>query len=136
VLHAESADKRPIVGLSTPHECGSCRIRARLDCRAAIGASGALFIAWGLTPKSAEAFVGRFPYGNYVLKALAKLYSMALRLELREPEKQTAHSRVIQVLQALSTASETSIKVFRRGVVDCRIRAGGQAWRDLAPGSF
>jgi hypothetical protein len=42
----------------------------------------------------------------------------------------TAHFRVIQILQALSTASETSIKVFRRGVVDCRIRAGGQAWRE------
>ena len=33
-------------------------------------------LAWGLEPKSTEAFVGRLPYGNYVLKALAKLNSM------------------------------------------------------------
>jgi hypothetical protein len=35
----------------------------------------ALLIAWGLQPKGTEAFFGRLPYGNYVLKALAKLDS-------------------------------------------------------------
>jgi hypothetical protein len=29
--------------------------------------------AWGLEPKRTEEFVGRWPYGNYVLKGLAKL---------------------------------------------------------------
>ena len=33
----------------------------------------AFLIAWGLEPKRTEAFVGRLPYGNYLLKALAKL---------------------------------------------------------------
>jgi hypothetical protein len=32
----------------------------------------ALLIAWALQPKSTESF-GRLPYGNYVLRALAKL---------------------------------------------------------------
>ena len=32
-----------------------------------------LLFAWGLEPERTEAFVGRFPYGNYPLKALAKL---------------------------------------------------------------
>jgi hypothetical protein len=36
----------------------------------------ALIFAWGLEPKRTEEFVGRVPYGNYVLKALAKLDSM------------------------------------------------------------
>jgi hypothetical protein len=31
-----------------------------------------LFV-WGLEPKRTEEFVGRMPYGNYPLKALAKL---------------------------------------------------------------
>ncbi len=35
----------------------------------------AFLIAWGLEPKRTEAFVGRLPYGNYLLKALAKLDS-------------------------------------------------------------
>src|ERR1700730_16087758 len=35
----------------------------------------ALLIAWALQPKGTEAFSGRVPYGNYVLKALAKLDS-------------------------------------------------------------
>ena len=35
-----------------------------------------LLFAWGLEPKRTEAFVGRWPYGNHVLKALAKLDSM------------------------------------------------------------
>jgi hypothetical protein len=35
----------------------------------------ALLLAWALQPKGTEAFFGRFPYGNYVLKALAKLDS-------------------------------------------------------------
>ena len=45
----------------------------------------AFLIAWGLEPKRTEAFVGRLPYGNYLLKALAKLEFDALRPELREP---------------------------------------------------
>ena len=36
----------------------------------------ALLIAWALQPNGTEAFVGRLPYGNYVLRALAKLDSM------------------------------------------------------------
>jgi hypothetical protein len=32
----------------------------------------ALLIAWGMEPKRTEAFVGRLPLGNYLLKALAK----------------------------------------------------------------
>jgi hypothetical protein len=35
-----------------------------------------LLFAWGLEPKRTEAFVGRWPYGNYVLQALAKLDSL------------------------------------------------------------
>jgi hypothetical protein len=30
-------------------------------------------MAWGMQPKRTEAFVGRLPWGNYLLKALAKL---------------------------------------------------------------
>jgi len=36
-------------------------------------ALAASLIAWGLEPRRTEAFVGRLPYGNYLLKALAKL---------------------------------------------------------------
>jgi hypothetical protein len=32
-----------------------------------------LFIAWGQAPERTEAFVGRLPYGNFLLKELAKL---------------------------------------------------------------
>jgi hypothetical protein len=32
-----------------------------------------LLFAWGLEPKRTEEFIGRLPYGNYPLKALAKL---------------------------------------------------------------
>ena len=32
-----------------------------------------LLFAWGLEPKRTEAFVGRLPSGNYILKGLAKL---------------------------------------------------------------
>jgi len=32
-----------------------------------------LLFAWGLEPKRTEAFVGRLPSGDYVLKGLAKL---------------------------------------------------------------
>jgi hypothetical protein len=39
----------------------------------------ALLIAWALQPKGTEAFFGRFPYGNYVLKALANLDSILSR---------------------------------------------------------
>jgi hypothetical protein len=35
-----------------------------------------LLFAWALEPRNTEEFVGRLPYGNYVLKALAKLNSM------------------------------------------------------------
>jgi hypothetical protein len=33
----------------------------------------AFLMAWGMQPKRTEAFVGRLPWGNYLLKALAKL---------------------------------------------------------------
>jgi hypothetical protein len=33
----------------------------------------ALLIAWGMVPERTEVFVGRLPFGNYLLKALAKL---------------------------------------------------------------
>jgi hypothetical protein len=33
----------------------------------------AILMAWGMQPKRTEAFVGRLPWGNYLLKALAKL---------------------------------------------------------------
>jgi len=32
-----------------------------------------LLFAWGLEPKRTEEIIGRLPYGNYPLKALAKL---------------------------------------------------------------
>jgi hypothetical protein len=32
-----------------------------------------LLIAWGQAPERTEAFVGRLPYGNFLLKELAKL---------------------------------------------------------------
>lgn len=32
-----------------------------------------LLMAWGMEPKRTEAFAGRLPFGNYLLKALAKL---------------------------------------------------------------
>ena len=38
-----------------------------------------LLFAWGLEPKRTEAFVGRLPSGNYVLKAFAKLDSIISR---------------------------------------------------------
>ena len=44
-----------------------------------------LLFAWGLEPERTEAFVGRFPYGNYPLKALAKLDLMLPDRELRDP---------------------------------------------------
>jgi hypothetical protein len=33
----------------------------------------ALLIAWALQPKRTEEFIGRVPYGNYIIKALSKL---------------------------------------------------------------
>lgn len=36
----------------------------------------ALLFAWALEAKRTEEFVGRLPYGNHVLKALAKFDSM------------------------------------------------------------
>jgi Flp pilus assembly protein TadB len=36
----------------------------------------AFLIAWALDPKRMDAFVGRLPFGNYILRALAKLDSM------------------------------------------------------------
>jgi fucose permease len=36
----------------------------------------AFLIAWALDAKRTEAFVGRLPYGSYLLKALAKLDSI------------------------------------------------------------
>jgi hypothetical protein len=35
-----------------------------------------LLFAWGLEPKRTEEFIGRWPSGNYVLKALAKFDSI------------------------------------------------------------
>ena len=32
-----------------------------------------LLIAWGQAPERTETFVGRLPYGNFLLKELAKL---------------------------------------------------------------
>jgi hypothetical protein len=39
----------------------------------------ALLIAWGMEPNRTEAFIGRLPFGNYLLKALAKLDSIISR---------------------------------------------------------
>ena len=33
----------------------------------------AFLMAWGMEPKRTEAFVGRLPFGNHLLKVLAKL---------------------------------------------------------------
>jgi hypothetical protein len=44
-----------------------------------------LLFAWALEPKRTEAFVGRLPYSNYLLKALAKLDLVLPGRELREP---------------------------------------------------
>ena len=41
--------------------------------------------AWALEPTRTEAFVGRLPYGNYLLKALAKLDLVLPGRELGEP---------------------------------------------------
>jgi hypothetical protein len=41
--------------------------------------------AWALEPTRTEAFVGRLPYGSYLLKALAKLDLVLPGRELREP---------------------------------------------------
>jgi hypothetical protein len=35
-----------------------------------------LLFWWGLEPKLTEEFIGRWPYGSYILKALAKLESI------------------------------------------------------------
>ena len=45
----------------------------------------ALLFAWALEPERTEAFVGRLPYSNYLLKALAKLDLVLPGRELREP---------------------------------------------------
>ena len=44
-----------------------------------------LLFAWALEPNRTEAFVGRLPYGHYLLKALAKLDMMLPDRELGEP---------------------------------------------------
>ena len=41
--------------------------------------------AWALEPTRTEAFVGRLPYGNYPLKALAKLDLVLPGRKLSEP---------------------------------------------------
>jgi hypothetical protein len=41
--------------------------------------------AWALEPERMEAFVGRLPYSNYLLKALAKLDLVLPDRKLREP---------------------------------------------------
>jgi hypothetical protein len=38
-----------------------------------------VLFAWALEPKRTEEFIGRLPYGNYPLKALAKLDSIISR---------------------------------------------------------
>jgi hypothetical protein len=43
-----------------------------------------LLFSWGLEPERTEAFVGRLPYGNYPLNALAKLDLMLPDRELSE----------------------------------------------------
>ena len=56
--------------------CGSYRIR---ECRwiaILLWVLAAFLIAWGLQPKSTEAFLGRVPYDNYILRALTKLDTM------------------------------------------------------------
>jgi hypothetical protein len=47
----------------------------------------AFLMAWGMQPKRTEAFVGRLPWGNYLLKALAKFDLMlsGRRRHLRRP---------------------------------------------------
>jgi hypothetical protein len=45
----------------------------------------ALLFAWALEPERTEAFVGRLPYSNYLLKALAKLDLVLPGRKLREP---------------------------------------------------
>ena len=44
-----------------------------------------LLFAWALEPKRTEAFIGRLPYSNYLLKAFAKLDLVLPGRELREP---------------------------------------------------
>jgi hypothetical protein len=44
-----------------------------------------LLFAWALEPKRTEAFVGRLPYSNYVLKALVKLDLVLPGRKLSEP---------------------------------------------------
>ncbi|HTV32174.1 MAG TPA: hypothetical protein VME69_03605 [Methylocella sp.] len=38
-----------------------------------------IIFAWGLEPKRTEEFFGRLPYGEYVVKALAKLDALLPR---------------------------------------------------------
>jgi hypothetical protein len=45
----------------------------------------AFLIAWGMEPKRTEAFVGRLPFGNYLLKTLAKLALMLPGRKMSEP---------------------------------------------------
>ncbi|MGC2225123.1 MAG: hypothetical protein WA624_23530 [Methylocella sp.] len=45
----------------------------------------AFLMAWGMQPKLTEAFVGRLPWGNYLLKALAKLDLMLSGRKMSEP---------------------------------------------------
>ena len=43
-------------------------------------------IVWGQEPKRTEAFVGRLPYGNYLLKALAQLDLILSPRDLKQEE--------------------------------------------------
>jgi hypothetical protein len=45
----------------------------------------ALLFAWALEPDRTEAFVGRLPYSNYLLKALAKLDLVLPGRKISEP---------------------------------------------------
>jgi uncharacterized membrane protein len=45
----------------------------------------ALLFAWALEPERTEAFVGRLPYSNYLLKALVKLDLVLPGRKMSEP---------------------------------------------------
>jgi hypothetical protein len=69
-----------------PGGCSSCRGHGAFVWIAVQLLVLAVFLfAWALEPKRTEAFVGRLPYSNYLLKALAKLDLVLPGRELREP---------------------------------------------------
>ena len=63
----------------------------------------AFLIAWGLEPRRTEVYVGRLPYGNYLLKVLAKL-----DLILSRPELRARHApRVAPIPHLFNASGET-----------------------------